>query len=160
MLIKNVLLISIFFFWGNTFATEKEIFKGRLFVTLSTEKGKEIRTVLAISKKNKDQGLSGIKKNSFKKDQAMLFYYKKDGMRKFWMPNTYFNLDIFFLDSKLEVKYIERNVPHHPGFSEPPTIYRTKVYFSRHVLEMRSDSDLAKKIQPGHKLNLKKGFFP
>lgn len=160
MLIKNVLLISLFLFWGASFASEIEIFKGRHFVTLSTSKGKEIQTVLAVTEKNKNQGLSGVQKNSFNKDQAMLFYYKKDGMRKFWMPNTYFNLDIFFLDAKLEVKYIERNVPHHPGFSEPPKIYRTKVYFSRYVLEMRSDSDLAKSIKPGHKLSLKKGFFP
>ncbi len=160
MLIKNVILISLFLACGASSATEAGIFKGRKYVVLSTSEGKEIQTVLAISEKNKNQGLSGIKKKSFKKNHAMLFHYKKDGMRKFWMPNTYFDLDIFFLDAKLEVKYVERNVPHHPGFSEPPAIYRTKVYFSRHVLEMRSDSDLARKIKPGHKLNLKKGFFP
>ena len=68
------------------------------------------------------------------------------------MPNTYFNLDIIFLDRQLKVLAIERNVPAHPGMQEPPMIYRTKNYYAHHVLEIRADSPLSQEIQVGSQI--------
>jgi hypothetical protein len=102
------------------------------------------------------KGLSGIRDKDFGPKEGMLFWYKTEGVRRFWMPDTYFDLDIFFLDKDFVVIDIERDVPHHPGKSENPPIYRTREISCRHVLELRADSPYAKKIKLGHKLNLMK----
>ena len=80
----------------------------------------------------------------------MFFYFKNEGPRRFWMPDTYFDLDIFFLDNQFKVIALERKVPHHPGRKEP--IPRTKTYMARHVLEIPSDSPIAQYIEKGSEL--------
>ena len=52
----------------------------------------ELETKLAISNQTQTKGLSGIQGKDFRDDQAMLFLYPKEGYRRFWMPDTYFNL--------------------------------------------------------------------
>ena len=68
---------------------------------------------------------------------------------KFWMPNTYFDLDLFFLDKNFKVLKVLRKVPAHPGLETPPPIFRAKPFFCRHVMEMRADSPLAAEIYEG-----------
>lgn len=115
-------------------------------------KGAEILVQVAVSELEQAQGLSGVKSEDFSANQAVLFYYPDDGQRQFWMPDTHFNLDIFFLDKDLKVLEVDRNVKAHPGMKEPPPIARTGLYLCRYVLEMRADSDLSKKIKKGAKL--------
>lgn len=82
-------------------------------------------------------GMSGRK--SFPKQQGLLFVYPYSGPKQFWMPDTYFNLDIIFLDQNLKVVAVERNVPSHPGRSESlKPIYRTKTYLSQYILEIEA----------------------
>lgn len=119
---------------------------------LLTPKSQELRTELAISDSAQRQGLSGRQKGDFCLNCAMLFYYQQDSSKSFWMPDTYFPLDIFFLDQDLRIVEVERDMPAHPGREEPPSIARTSSIFARHVLEMRSDSPLAKELQKGMKL--------
>ena len=114
--------------------------------------GQIIQIRLAVSSEEKIQGLSGIPDDKFADDEGMLFVYEQDDYKLFWMPDTYFDLDIFFLDENMKVLDVERNVPHHPGREEPPAIARTRSIFSRHVLEMRADSELAKNIDVGDQL--------
>ncbi len=123
--------------------------------------GKVFDVRFAITHAEKQQGLSGVKVQNFSKFQALFFYYPKSEMRQFWMPDTYFNLDIFFLDENLRVSSLERNIKQHPGTIEPPPIARTKMHKARYVLEMRSDSPLAREIKVGDQLNWKsKTPFP
>jgi hypothetical protein len=121
--------------------------------TIKLPSGESLRVRLAITMEEQTQGLSGIKDNDFQNDEAMLFFYKDDADRLFWMPDTYFNLDIFFLEKDLTVVGIDRDVPFHPGRNTPPKIATTKVHYCRHVLELKSASPLAKKIKPGDKLS-------
>ncbi|MEE2743065.1 MAG: DUF192 domain-containing protein, partial [Bdellovibrionota bacterium] len=88
--------------------------------------GELVKIKFAITEKEQIQGLSGITKNQFKKNEGLLFFYRETGIRKFWMPNTFFDLDIFYLDKKLKVLDIVRNLPAHPGYDEPPLIPRAK----------------------------------
>jgi uncharacterized membrane protein (UPF0127 family) len=57
-----------------------------------------IKTKLAFTPSEQEQGLSGIRPENFNNDQGMLFFYLEDGEKLFWMPDTYFNLDLFYLD--------------------------------------------------------------
>lgn len=119
--------------------------------------GNSIATRLAITESEQNKGLSGLASAKFSTTDSMLFFYLTKGERRFWMPNTYFNLDIFFLDENLRVVALERNVASHPGKEEPPAIPTTGSYWSKHVLEMRADAPLAKSIVVGSKIKIK-GF--
>ena len=119
---------------------------------LQLPQGKKLYTFIAQSAGQQAQGLSGLKGEEFATNFAMFFPGKADMPRTFWMPDTYFDLDIFFLDKNLRVIDMQRNVPHHPGRQEPPTITRTKSVHSRHVLEIKSSSPLAKEIRIGQQL--------
>lgn len=118
-------------------------------VKLSLPSGKLIKTKLAITQAEQNQGLSGLRPNQFGPYDGLLFFYPFNGRRQFWMPDTYFNIDIIFLDKTLRVIALEKNVPHHPGRNEPPAIYRTKTYLARHVLEIKADSPLSAEIHVG-----------
>ena len=109
---------------------------------------------MAISPKDQTRGLSGIRPKDFGNNEGMIFLYKDDGPKSFWMPDTYFHLEIIFLDKDLRVVHIERNVEPHPGRNEPPKIARTPTIHCRHVFEIKSSSPLAQKIKLGDKLKL------
>lgn len=116
---------------------------------------KSLNIVLAITMEDQMRGLSGIREGHFPSNKAMLFAYFEPGDRRFWMPDTYFDLDIFFLDENLKVIDVERNVRHHPGVNQPPPIAVTRNIYCHHVLEIASASPLAKDIQIGMKLEWK-----
>ncbi|MCY4524146.1 MAG: DUF192 domain-containing protein [Halobacteriovoraceae bacterium] len=119
---------------------------------LALPNGKIIDISLAITFEEQKKGLSGVSKEKFNKTQGMFFFYLEDGLRQFWMPDTYFDLDMFFLDKNLRVLKVLRKVPAHPGMETPPPIFRTQPFFCRHVLEMRADSPLAAQIKKGFTL--------
>lgn len=123
-------------------------------VQLALPSGQLVDVKLAITEAEQSQGLSGVRPNQLKDHQGMLFFYLKDGTRRFWMPDTYMDLDIFFLDRNLKVLALERNVAHHPGRGEPPRIPTTKRYYCRHVLELKAASGIAKAIKAGDQLKL------
>ena len=124
-------------------------FKNYSKTTLSTNTGRLIIAYVAKSPQEQTQGLSGVKPESLKDNEGMFFEYDKPGPRSFWMPNTYVNLDIFFLDSNNKVLYVERNLPSHPGMNVPPVIARTKTIYAHNVLELKADSTTSKEIKIG-----------
>lgn len=119
---------------------------------LVTESGEKVQVKLAISNQQQTKGLSGVQAGKLKDNQGMLFVYEKEAPRSFWMPDTYFDLDIFFLNKDLKIVHIARNVSHHPGRIEPPAIARTKAIKCQYVLELASTSPLSKKIKLGQNL--------
>lgn len=119
---------------------------------LLTPKGVKIKLRLAVEETEQRQGLSGLSPVQFSKDEGMLFVYHQMAPRRFWMPDTYFDLDIIFLSPDLTILHIEKNVPHHPGRQEPPPIPITATYIASHILEIRSDSPLALEMKIGEKL--------
>ena len=147
--IKNLFLIPVIFliscFGGEKLPESKSYYRGRL----ATSSGLIIKVQLAISIEGQSLGLSGKPKGSLTDNEGMLFVYREDDHRSFWMPDTYFDLDIFFLDKDLKIVYLYRKFPHHPGREEPPTIARTKPIFSRYILEMDALSPLSQKLKIG-----------
>lgn len=121
-------------------------------VKMQNPKGEVIDLRLAISSEEHQRGLSGLKPSQFGFNEGMLFISEQMSPKKFWMPDTYFALDIIFLDQNLTIVGIEKNVPFHPGFQEPPEIYRTKIYQAQHVLECKSGSPFTSLLKVGDKL--------
>lgn len=124
-------------------------------IELITPKNDVIETRLAITLPEQEQGLSGVKPEDFKDTQAMFFYYDADGDKYFWMPDTYFDLDLFYLDKDLKVIDVVRKLPHHIGRHNQDLIPRARGVWCRHVLEMKASSPLAAQIQVGDQLQLK-----
>ena len=83
--------------------------------TLRSPEGRPIRTSLALQQETKIRGLSGVRPHDFPDDGGMLFVFTREEERSFWMPDTYFNLDIIFLDKNLTIIGLEKNVPHPSG---------------------------------------------
>jgi uncharacterized membrane protein (UPF0127 family) len=107
---------------------------------------------LAITREEHAQGLSGIKASNFPVNEGMLFVNEGMAERQFWMPDTYFNLDIIYMDSNLKVVAIEKNAPAHPGMFEPPVIYRAKSYPAQFILETKASSPFSKDLKIGDQL--------
>lgn len=116
---------------------------------------KSITLRLAISKDEHQKGLSGLKPHEFKQNEGMLFINENMGARRFWMPDTYFNLDIIFLDGNLKIVGIEKDAPLHPGLTEPPIIYKTQEYLAQYILETKAGATFSKKLKIGDVLTWK-----
>lgn len=118
-------------------------------VRLVTPSGETIETTLAITPAEQEQGLSGVKPEDFSDTQGMLFFYTQEDERHFWMPDTYFDLDLFYLDKDLKITSIIRKLPHYKGRANAHLIPRARGIWARHVLEMKSTSEVAKKLKEG-----------
>lgn len=124
-------------------------------IELITPGGESIETTLAIDPKEQEKGLSGTKPEDFDEDEGMLFFYVGEDERHFWMPDTYFDLDLFYLDKDLKIIDIIRKLPHYIGRASPELIPRARGVWSRHVLEMKSSSAISQRLKIGDILKWK-----
>ncbi len=122
---------------------------------LVTPRQELIKTRLVFTDPDQVQGLSGIKDSEFENNEGMLFFYLEDGEKAFWMPDTYFDLDLFYLDHELKIIDVVRRLPHHVGRLSPELIPRARGVWCRHVLELKASSPIAEKLQIGEKLTWK-----
>ena len=139
------------------FFSSQYIKKGDELIYLKTPRGKVVEAKALRSLNMKIQGLSGIKPNELQNHQGALFIYDEMSPRQFWMPDTYFDLCIIFMNEKLEVIDLIKNAPSHPGRTEPPVIFKSRDVVSSHVLEVKSSSKICKNLEKGQKLNVIKG---
>lgn len=121
-------------------------------VILKTPQGEQIKTTLVWSAEDQIRGLSGMRSEDFAEDQGMLFFYMNEDEKHFWMPDTYFDLDIIFLDKNLKIVDIVRKVPHYIGRLNEHLIPRVRPVWSRHALEMKATSEIAEKLKIGDQL--------
>ena len=94
------------------------------------------------------RGFSGIRPEQVLDHQGLFFAFESPSKKYFWMPDTYFNLKIIFLDKALKVTSMVENAPSHPGTSEQEKrIYRAPPTFAHYVLEFKASSKLAQSIK-------------
>ncbi len=122
---------------------------------LLTPQGEAVKTRVAFTEQDQIQGLSGVKADEFAEDEGLLFWYQDEGMRYFWMPDTYFDLDLFYLDKDLKITDIIRKLPHYIGRHNESLIPKAREVWSRHVLEMKASSPIAASLNVGDKLQWK-----
>ncbi len=120
-------------------------------VKLASPSGEMIEASIAYTSQDQQKGLQNVKEEDFGDNEGKLFFYLKTSPRTFWMPNTYFNLDIFYLDENLKIIDIVWNLEHYTGDvnSEIP---RAPTIASRHVLEMKNGSPISSKLRIGDHL--------
>lgn len=109
----------------------------------------------AVTDAQKTKGLSGLKPEKMAFNQGLLFIYSDTAARVFWMPDTYFDLDIIFLDETFKVIGLEENVKHHIGYYPESDIVRTKSYMARYILELHAGQSKKANLKAGDSLRLK-----
>ena len=144
----GLLLVSLVI-WSCQSESRKPLPESIRQMQLITPQGKEIQTQLVFTDVDQEQGLSGVKPKDFSDDQGMLFFYREEGMKGFWMPDTYFDLDLFYLDNNLKIIDVIRKLPHYIGRHNPELIPKARSVWSRHVLEMKATSPISQELQVG-----------
>ena len=105
-------------------------------ITLENDKSKLLILDIADNFEKRSQGLMNRKK--LEPNSGMLFVWEDSKIRNFWMKNTYFNLDLFFINDEGTIVEIYKNAK---AFDETNIISKEKVKF---VLEMNAGDIHAK----------------
>jgi uncharacterized protein len=145
---KLLTLLALFTLW----ACQSESQDPLKFLILKTPQGESIQTKLVYTPADMEQGLSGVKPEDFDDDEGMLFFYLSEEEKHFWMPDTYMDLDIFYLDKDLKILDVNRKVPHYVGRANADLIPRARPVWARHVLEMKASSPLSARLKVGDQL--------
>ena len=90
----------------------------------------ELSIELADTEHKRSYGL--MNREDMKSNSGMLFIWKDRQIRNFWMKNTHFNLDLFFLNNQGEIIEIYKNAK---AFDETNIKSKDKV---KYVLEMNA----------------------
>ena len=105
-------------------------------ITFENDKSKLLFLDIADNFQKRSQGLMNRKK--IEPNSGMLFIWEDSKIRNFWMKNTYFNLDLFFINDEGTIVEIYKNAK---AFDETNIISKEKVKF---VLEMNAGDIHAK----------------
>lgn len=146
MLITFLILIS------NASCNESKVknpFKTYKTMTITLDSGDKISTYVAHSNEEQALGLSLVKPDEFSDSDAMLFTGEHFQTRQFWMPETFFDLDLFFLGPDMKVLDIQRNLRHHTKRFPKKDVPLSKFSYCQHVLEMKHSSPISAKIKEG-----------
>ena len=110
-------------------------------VKVNKNNPQELSIELADTVHKRSYGL--MNREDMKSNSGMLFIWKDKQIRNFWMKNTYFNLDLFFLNNQGEIIEIYKNAK---AFDETNIKSKEKV---KYVLEMNAGEQ---NFQIGNKL--------
>jgi len=110
---------------------------------------------IAETAKQQRLGLSNIKTEDFDVSKGMLFPQDQMLIRQFWMPETHFDLDVFFMDKDFFIIDIHRGLQHYPFKPKKGEVPMSKKVLSQHVLELKAYSALAEQLQPGMQLEFR-----
>ena len=101
---------------------------------------------VAVTPEDQERGL--MFKKALPAHTGMLFLYGSDGMRYFWMKNTYLALDIIFIGSDSEVK----NVHHNAKPKDETTI--SSLFPVQYVLEVKAGGAKRCSIRQGMRVRI------
>ena len=99
-------------------------------VNVGNENTQELSLEIADNEQKRSYGL--MNRRDMKPNSGMLFIWKDSQIRNFWMKNTHFNLDLFFLNKQGEIIEIYKNAK---AFDETNIKSQNKVNF---VVELKS----------------------
>ena len=111
------------------------------FINVNKNNPQKLSLDLADNEQKRSYGL--MNREDMRPNSGMLFIWKDSQIRNFWMKNTHFNLDLFFLNNHGEIIEIYKNAK---AFDETNIKSKEKV---KYVLEMKAREQ---NFQIGNKL--------
>ena len=100
------------------------------FINVNKNNPQKLSLYIADNEQKRSYGL--MNREDIKPNSGMLFIWKDSQIRNFWMKNTHFNLDLFFLNNHGEIIEIYKNAK---AFDETNIKSKEKV---KYVLEMNA----------------------
>ena len=100
------------------------------FINVNKNNPQELSLDLADNEQKRSYGL--MNRENTKPNSGMLFIWKDSQIRNFWMKNTRFNIDLFFLNNQGKIIEIYKNAK---AFDETNIKSKEKV---KYVLEMNA----------------------
>ncbi len=131
--VKTVLLGFFLIILSNTVFTENNhpVFKKIMCsINVNKKNPQELSLDIADNELKRSYGL--MNRRYMKPNSGMLFIWKDNQIRNFWMKNTHFNLDLYFLNKQGEIIEIYKNAK---AFDETNIKSQNKVNF---VVELKS----------------------
>ena len=113
--------------------------------------GRTLTVELATTQAQRDLGL--MHRTHLDPDAGMLFIFKDDQPRTFWMKNTLIPLDIIFLDADGTVQNVTRGEP----LVEMPGLNSLRP--ARMVLELNAGWSQEHGLKPGDKVSIPPGLL-
>ena len=111
--------------------SNRPVFK-QIVCSINMNKNNPQELSLYISDNEQKRSYGLMNREYIRPNQGMLFIWKDSQIRNFWMKNTYFNLDLFFLNNHGEITEIYKNAK---AFDETNIKSKEKV---KYVLEMNA----------------------
>ena len=142
--IKTILLGFFLIILSNTLVAEnnRPDFK-QIICSINVNKNHPQELFLDIADNQQKRSYGLMNRRDMKSNSGMIFIWKDSQIRNFWMKNTHFNLDLFFLNKQGEIIEIFKNAK---AFDETNIKSKEKV---KYVLEMNAGE---KNFQIGNKL--------
>ena len=128
----NFLGFFLFILSNTIFAENKRpVFKQIMCsINVNKKNPQELSLDIADNEQKRSYGL--MNRKDMKRNSGMLFIWKDSRIRNFWMKNTHFDLDLFFLNNDGKIIEIYKNAK---AFDETKIISKEKV---KYVLEMNA----------------------
>ena len=142
--IKSLLGIFLINVCFSIFAHAKTLEFEKIYCEIKINKKKKALFSLYVADTYEKRKYGLMNREYIKSNSGMLFIWKDLEKRIFWMKNTYFDLDLFFLGKEGQVLEIFRNAK---AFDEDQIFSKEKAMF---VLELKADEH---HIKIGDKLN-------
>lgn len=143
-LIKNYLL-GVFLINFSFCAFAESNPKSYKKIVCKMEMNKKLSHLLSIeiadTKEKRSHGL--MNRDELKPNSGMLFIWKESRVRNFWMKNTFFDLDLFFLNENGEIIEFHKNAK---AFDKTNIKSRRKVMFVLEVKAGEHDFKLGNKL--------------
>ena len=134
-MLKKIKIILLGFFLIITdlvFAeSNSPVFK-QILCSINVKKNNPQKLSLEIADNEQKRSYGLMNREYMKPNSGMLFIWKDSQIRNFWMKNTHFNLDLFFLNKQGEIIEIYKNAK---AFDETNIKSQNKVNF---VVELKS----------------------
>ena len=134
-MLKKIKIILLGFFLIITdlvFAeSNRPVFK-QILCSINVKKNNSQKLTLEIADNEQKRSYGLMNRKDMKPNSGMLFIWKDRQFRNFWMKNTHFNLDLFFLNKQGKIIEIYKNAK---AFDETNIKSQNKVNF---VVELKS----------------------
>lgn len=92
-------------------------------------------------------------RSRLKENEGMLFIFKEEGKKRFWMKNTFVDLDIVFLDGDFRITRIFTGVPRSSMEASPESVARVAAP-AKYVLEMKAGNCEKYGLKEGDRLKV------
>lgn len=148
----SLLLVSLFLLAAGP--APLRVPPGASMAELTLPDGFKVRAELALTREAQTRGL--MFRRELAADAGMLFVFGSTEPRAFWMKNTFIDLDIVFLDARLEVLKVFHRVPRSYD-GQPESELARVASPAACVLELPAGAARAHKLKPGARL---KAVFP